>query len=112
MEVLMKISNNNGFESYPLNLNDVSSLSKSANKDSAKNSTASFSNQDTVSLSDDAKYHTIAAAEAQNTPVVRADKVAYLKNKISNGTYQFSSRATAEGIVKDMYSYKQLFTAN
>lgn len=111
MEVLMKISNNNGFETYPLGFGEISSVNKTAKQEEIKLA-PSMQGQDTVSLSEDAKYHTIAKTEALNAPDVRAEKVARLKAMIANGTYEFNSMDTARAMVKDMFADRELLLMN
>ncbi len=111
MEVLMKISNNNGFETYPLGFGEISSVSKSAKTEEIKLA-PSMQSQDTVSLSEDAKYHTIAKTEALNASDVRAEKVARLKAMIANGTYEFNSMDTARAMVKDIFADRELLAMN
>ncbi len=109
----MKISNNNGFETYPIGLNEISSASKIAKQEETKSILPNTQPaQDTVSLSEDAKYHAMAKIEALETPDVRADKVQRLKTMIANGTYEFNSMDTAKAIVKDLFAHKELLLAN
>lgn len=107
----MKISNNNGFETYPLGFNEISAVAKSAKQEESKTLSAPQS-QDTVSLSEDAKYHTIAKTEALNASDVRAEKVARLKSMIANGTYEFNSMDIAKAMVQDIFANKSLLLMN
>src|SRR5579872_1309242 len=50
---------------------------------------------DSVNLSDDAKSLSAARDAVQNTPDVRDQKVADIKQQISDGTYSVSSRVLA-----------------
>lgn len=108
----MKISNT-GFETYPISINEASSLGKTAKEEAASAlSPALPQAQDTVSLSEDAKYHTMAKLEAMETSEVRAEKVQRLKEMISSGTYQFNSMNTAKAMVQDLFAHRELLLAN
>ena len=108
----MKISNNNGVETYPIGLNEISSASQIAKQEETKSILPNQPAQDTVSLSEDAKYHALAKIEALETPDIRTDKVQRLKTMIANGTYEFNSMDTAKAIVKDLFAHKELLLAN
>ncbi|MDE5680856.1 MAG: flagellar biosynthesis anti-sigma factor FlgM [Mailhella sp.] len=109
----MKISNNNGFETYPVGLNEISSTSKITKQEEIKSVLPNTQpTQDTVSLSEDAKYHAMAKIEALETADVRADKVQRLKAMIANGTYEFNSMDTAKAIVKDLFAHRELLLVN
>ena len=58
-----------------------------------------------VALSDGAKSKQLAQKKAtdiaMNTPVVREDRVAALKEQIKNGSYQVDSGKIADGILKE-----------
>lgn len=56
---------------------------------------------DTVSLSDDAKSLAAARDAVQNAADVREQKVADIKQKISDGTYTVSSRVLARKMLAD-----------
>ncbi|MBQ9405623.1 MAG: flagellar biosynthesis anti-sigma factor FlgM [Desulfovibrio sp.] len=56
---------------------------------------------DTVTVSQDALLLTEARRTAQNTPDVRADKVASLRIQVANGTYKPDSRLIAENLVRE-----------
>lgn len=108
----MKISNT-GFETYPIGINETSSLNKTAKEEAASDLSSTLpQTQDTVSLSEDAKYHTMAKLEAMETSEVRAEKVQRLKQMISNGTYQFNSMDTAKAMVQDLFAHRELLLAN
>lgn len=109
----MKISNT-GFETFPISsINETSSINKIAKEESVSDlSPALTQAQDTVSLSEDAKYHTMAKVEALEASDVRAEKVQRLKQMISNGTYQFNSMDTAKAMVQDIFAHRDLLLAN
>lgn len=107
----MKISNNNGFETYPLGFTELSSVSKTSKTEESKTVSA-LQGQDTVSLSEDAKYHAIAKTEALNASDIRAEKVARLKSMIADGTYEFNSMDTAKAMVKDIFADRELLAMN
>jgi negative regulator of flagellin synthesis FlgM len=50
---------------------------------------------DSVTLSNDARSRTIAIQAVQNTPDVRDQKVADIKQQVSDGTYQVSASLLA-----------------
>ncbi len=56
---------------------------------------------DKVQLSDDAKMMAQARGVANETPDVRAEKVAALRDQVQNGTYQIDNKKVAEGILKE-----------
>ena len=108
----MKISNT-GFGTYPISINETSSVNKLTKEEAAGAvSTTHPQAQDTVSLSEDAKYHTMAKLEAMETSEIRTEKVQRLKQMISNGTYQFNSMDTAKAMVQDLFAHRDLLLAN
>lgn len=56
---------------------------------------------DTISVSRDALLLTEARRTAQNTPDVRADRVAELRAQVANGTYNIDAQAIAESLVRE-----------
>ncbi len=105
----MKISNN-GIDPYQkVNLTDLSASNKVVHQENHISSLEANSAQDTVTLSENAKYQNIAFYEAQNAPDVRSQKVARLKEKVANGTYTFNSMDTARAIVRDIFADSSLF---
>lgn len=113
MEVLMKISNNTGFETYPISINEASPVTKVTKQEEVKGITTPLTQaQDTVSLSEDAKYHTMAKVEALETSEVRTEKVQRLKQMIKNGTYQMNSMDTAKAMVQDLFAHRELLLVN
>jgi flagellar biosynthesis anti-sigma factor FlgM len=54
---------------------------------------------DSVTLSADARSMAAARTVVQNAPDVRQQKVAEIKQQISNGTYQVSSRVLARNML-------------
>lgn len=63
--------------------------------------TASSTQGDRVSLSDEAKLRTEAYSAALAAPDVRQEKVDALKSKVESGEYQVDSRAVAEKLLKE-----------
>lgn len=61
----------------------------------SQNRQAQSQQADSVSLSDSAKSLASARDAVQNTPDVREQKVADIKQQISDGTYSVSSRVLA-----------------
>ena len=113
MEVLMKISNNSGFETFPISINETSPVNKISMQEEVKGISAPLMQaQDTVSLSEDAKYHTMAKVEALETSDIRAEKVQRLKQMIRSGTYQMNSLDTAKAMVQDLFAHRELLLVN
>lgn len=113
MEVLMKISNNSGFETFPISINETSPVNKISKQEEVKGISAPLMQaQDTVSLSEDAKYHTMAKVEALETSDIRAEKVQRLKQMIRSGTYQMNSLDTAKAMVQDLFAHRELLLVN
>ncbi len=56
---------------------------------------------DTVKISDEARELQEAQKALENMPAVQVEKVAEIKNKIENGTYEIKSGKLAENMVKD-----------
>ena len=100
MEIQGKI--NNFLDPY----GTASSLDKSGearlkNRASAAQVSTEGSQGDTVSVSQDALLLTEARRTAQNTPDVRAEKVAALRIQVSNGTYKPDSQLIAANLVRE-----------
>jgi negative regulator of flagellin synthesis FlgM len=56
---------------------------------------------DTVVISDAARRIQEAQAELRSLPDVRSDKVAELKNRIENGTYEIKPEAVADKMIRE-----------
>jgi negative regulator of flagellin synthesis FlgM len=56
---------------------------------------------DRVDVSDTGRAMQVAAAALKQTPKIRADKVAALKARINDGTYQVSGEDIAERMLAD-----------
>src|SRR5512143_2127318 len=56
---------------------------------------------DTVFISDTAKRIQDAQAQLQSIPDVRADKVAELKSRIENGTYEIKADQIADKMIRE-----------
>lgn len=109
----MKISNNSGFETFPISINETSPVNKISKQEEVKGISAPLMQaQDTVSLSEDAKYHTMAKVEALETSDIRAEKVQRLKQMIRSGTYQMNSLDTAKAMVQDLFAHRELLLVN
>lgn len=67
------------------------------------------SKTDTVNLSNEAVLRQEAHATAMDTPDIRAEKVAKLKDDVQNGTYAPNSRNTAEAIIRDTHTNRDLY---
>ena len=105
----MKISNNTINSYQKVNLTDLSASTKIVHQENHLNVLDTNSAQDTVTLSENAKFQNIAFYEAQNAPDVRSQKVARLKEKVANGTYTFNSMDTARALVRDIFADSSLF---
>jgi negative regulator of flagellin synthesis FlgM len=79
------------------------SKAKKAHKAYAKSATAPTTpiRTDRVEVSDTGRAMQIAAAALKRTPQIRADKVAALKARIDDGTYQVSGADIAERMLAD-----------
>lgn len=109
----MKISNNSGFETFPISINETSPVNKITKQEEVKGvSSPLMQAQDTVSLSEDAKYHTMAKVEALETSEVRTEKVQRIKQMIRSGTYQMNSMDTAKAMVQDLFAHRELLLVN
>jgi|SRR5579864_9536040 len=71
------------------------SASTARSEGANQNRQAQSQQADSVSLSDSAKSLAAARDAVQNTPDVREQKVADIKQQISDGTYSVSSRVLA-----------------
>ena len=98
------------------NLDPYQKVSTGAAEISKKNATVDGNTEanfvpknDTVNLSEEAKLRTQAHTEAINTPDVRAEKVANLKEQVGNGTYTPNSMRTAKAMISDMFADKSLY---
>ena len=58
-------------------------------------------NADTVFISDTAKRIQEAQSQLQSIPDVRADKVAELKSRIENGTYEIKAEQIADKMIQE-----------
>ncbi|MCU0578262.1 MAG: flagellar biosynthesis anti-sigma factor FlgM [Desulfobacterota bacterium] len=81
----------------------VNQHAKAAEKNqTAAGSGASFSPMDRVELSSSSRLIQKIQEAAQAAPDIRAEKVAELKKKIADGTYQVSSADIAGKMLKDI----------
>ncbi|MDY7001069.1 MAG: flagellar biosynthesis anti-sigma factor FlgM [Thermodesulfobacteriota bacterium] len=78
---------------------DLLEIQKRKLAKAVKNSAQSAN--DTASLSADAKLRAAALAEAKAAPDMRGDKVALLKAKVQDGTYEPDSKAIAGKMVAE-----------
>lgn len=83
-------------------LNDTSAKKKTSGvSQSSTDSTAgSASSSDSITISDTAKDMASISSGVKNSPDVRADVVASLKDKIANGQYNVTGRQVADKIVQ------------
>ena len=89
----------NGLDTYQAKLEKAEAEAKIKREKTAKGGDSGES--DTVSLSAEAKLRTEAHRTAANTQDIRPEKVAEIKAKIANGTYEIDSRKIAEKLVKE-----------
>jgi len=94
----MEIVKNQGIQvdAYVNQLQDTKKADQAA--DQAKESATKT---DTVVISDAAKRIQEARAKLDDIPDVREEKVADLRNRIQNGTYQADADKTAEKLLKE-----------
>jgi negative regulator of flagellin synthesis FlgM len=80
----------------------VKQISQQQKKDAAsKPGVKPVEKADTVKISDEARELQETQKVMENIPDVRVEKVADIKNKIENGTYEIKSGKIAENMVKD-----------
>ena len=94
----MEIVKNPGIQvdAYVNQLQDTKKADQAA--DQAKESATKT---DTVVISDAAKRIQEARAKLDDIPDVREEKVADLRNRIQNGTYQADAEKTADKLLKE-----------
>jgi len=94
----MEIVKNQGIQvdAYVNQLQDTKKADQAA--DQAKESATKT---DTVVISDAAKRIQEARAKLDDIPDVREEKVADLRNRIQNGTYQADAEKTADKLLKE-----------
>ena len=94
----MEIVKNKGIQvdAYVNQLQDTKKADQAA--DQAKESATKT---DTVVISDAAKRIQEARAKLDDIPDVREEKVADLRNRIQNGTYQADAEKTADKLLKE-----------
>jgi negative regulator of flagellin synthesis FlgM len=101
----MKINNDAGIPTPPPPAGQADRISKAkkANKAYAKTAAAPTAptRTDRVDVSDKGRAMQVAAAALKQTPKIRADKVAALKARINDGTYQVSGADIAERVLAD-----------
>ena len=56
---------------------------------------------DKVNFSEEARLRSLAMQEAQASSGTRADRIAELKAKVQNGTYEPDAKKIAQGIVRE-----------
>jgi negative regulator of flagellin synthesis FlgM len=76
-------------------------LRQKAESDEGKVSGQQGLKTDTVSISDTAKRTQEALSQLQSIPDVRADKVAELKSRIENGTYEIKADQIADKMIRE-----------
>src|SRR5215216_1706174 len=96
MSSIDRITSHEAARTYVNNADAARSAIASAPRQASKaHAHEHASKSDSVTLSDSARALANARAAVQNAPDVREEKVADIKHRISDGTYQVSSRALA-----------------
>lgn len=101
----MKIKSDSPISTLPPTADQAerTSKAKKAHKAYAKSATAPTAptRTDRVEISDQGRAMQVAAAALKRTPQIRADKVAALKARINDGTYQVPGEDIAERMLAD-----------
>ena len=98
----MEITGGNPFgkiDGYVRNINK--DKSKSADVPGERNSNKTSASGDSVELSQEAKTMGKAMEVLENLPDIREGKVAEIKERIANGTYQVDGKKIAEKMIKE-----------
>lgn len=85
---------------------DRTSKAKKAGKAYARSAAAPTTpaSADRVDISDQGRAMQVATAALKQAPAIRADRVAELKARIKDGTYQVPGEAVAERMLTDDHS--------
>lgn len=83
-------------------VNAASRIYEAVNLSSSKTKKASENTGDKFEISQAAKDYQIAKAAVKNAPDIRAEKVASIKAKIEDGTYNVSAEAVADKILNSV----------
>lgn len=67
----------------------------------ARNAAAEAARSDSITVSHDGKLLNLARAEAINAPEVRSEKIAALKSRLDDGSYQPDSKRIAMALVRE-----------
>ncbi len=98
----MKINNEGAQSSLNIYRQQSEQVARANEQDASKTqNVAPQPKGDSVKLSDDAKMMAQARGVASETPDVRAEKVAALREQVQNGTYKIDNERVAEGILKE-----------
>ena len=89
----------NGLDPYQAKLEKAEAEAKIKRDKASKGKEGGDS--DKVSLSPEAKLRTEAYKTAASSEDIRPEKVAEIKAKIANGTYEINSRKIAEKLIKE-----------
>ncbi|MFW5487025.1 MAG: flagellar biosynthesis anti-sigma factor FlgM [Desulfovibrio sp.] len=80
---------------------DTKKIDKSRIQDiAAKGKTAPGADADKINLSEEARLRSVALSEANSSDGMRNERIAELKAKVANGSYQPDLHKTAENLVK------------
>ncbi len=85
-------------------INHVSQLYKPANAKKVDRAEG-IKNKDAYEISQSAKDYQVAKKAVSETPDVREDKVAQIKEAIASGTYNVSSQEIAEKMVSNYFDF-------
>lgn len=98
----MKVDNNSPLNSQLIEQAKAKGADKATNKPVQNNSsTKSTQNNEMVQLSEESQLMNQAAEIAKATPSVRANRIADLKARIQNGTYEIDFEGVAEKIINN-----------
>lgn len=67
----------------------------------ARNAATDAAKSDSITVSHDGKLLNLARAEAINAPEVRSEKIAALKSRLDDGSYQPDSKRIAMALVRE-----------
>jgi negative regulator of flagellin synthesis FlgM len=79
---------------------DTKKVDKSRKAELADKGKATSADSDRIQLSEEARLRSVALSEANGSDGVRNERVAELKAKVANGSYQPDLQKTAENLVK------------
>ncbi len=93
----MNIKNVDNLSTY--SERQIQERSKTPQAENTVTESSTASQQDTVSLSGEAKLRATALSEATQTPDVRQEKIKELKEKVQNGSYEPDFKKAASNLL-------------